>query len=131
MHIACSSYFGQMKWAFNLLQILVLGTVKLSVVLFYRRIFRGRVFDLYSKLLIAIVSAWTIAFFFAILFECGTNHKYLWSTLLDLLTHCYDDIKCLKGYAISDLITDGLILVTPIPIVCSNQPLIICHAFEC
>ena len=107
----------QMKWTFNLLQVLVLGTIKLSVLFFYRRIFRGKTFDYYSRGMITIVGAWTIAFFFTVLFECGTKFEYLWSTLLNLLTHCTNDLMYLKAYAISDVITDGLILATPIPIV--------------
>ena len=107
-----------MKWTFNLLQVLVLGTIKLSVLFFYRRIFRGKTFDYYSRGMITIVGAWTIAFFFTVLFECGTKFEYLWSTLLNLLTHCTNDLMYLKAYAISDVITDGLILATPIPIVC-------------
>lgn len=75
-------------------------------------------FDYYSRGMIAIVGTWTIAFFFTVLFECGTKFEYLWSTLLNLLTHCTNDLMYLKAYAISDVITDGLILATPIPIVC-------------
>ena len=110
-----------MKWAFNLLQVLILGSIKLSVIYFYRRIFRGKAFDLYSKGMIAIVCAWTIAFFFTVFFECGTDFRYLWGRLLDLLTHCTDDVMYLKSYAISDVITDGLILVMPIPTVSANR----------
>ena len=102
------------------MQVIVLGTIKLSVLFFYRRIFRGKAFDYYSRGIIAIVVAWTIAFFFTVLFECGTKFEYLWSTLSDLLTHCTNGVMYLKAYAISDVITDGLILATPIPIVCSD-----------
>lgn len=108
---------AQMKWAFNLLQVLILGSIKLSVISFYRRIFRGKAFDFYSKGMLAIVCTWTIAFFFTVLFECRTDFRYLWSTLLDLLTHCTNDVMYLKAYAISDVITDGLILAMPIPTV--------------
>ena len=111
----------QMKWAFNLLQVIILGTIKLSVIFFYRRIFRGKAFNYYSKGMIAVVSAWSTAFFFTVFFECGTHFKYLWSTLLNLLTYCSNDMMYLKAYAISDVITDGLILAMPIPLVRSQQ----------
>lgn len=39
-----------MKWTFDLLAVFILGGMKLSVIFFYRRLFRGKVFDLYSKL---------------------------------------------------------------------------------
>ena len=74
-------------WAFNLLQVLKLGAIKLSVVFFYKRIFRGKAFEICSKSIIIIISVWTASFFFTIMFECGTGFKYLWSTLLDILTH--------------------------------------------
>lgn len=112
-----------MKWVFNLLQVIILGTIKLSVIFFYRRIFRGKAFNYYSKGMIAVVSAWSTAFFFTVFFECGTHFEFLWSTLLDLLTHCTDDLMYLKAYAISDVITDGLILAMPVPLVCSQQGL--------
>ena len=112
---------GQMKFAFNLMQAIILGTIKLSVISFYRRIFRGRTFDYYSKGMIIVVIAWSIAFFFSVLFECRTHFEYLWSTLLNLATHCTDEELFFKAYAISDVIVDGLILAMPIPIVGLQQ----------
>lgn len=100
-----------------MLLVLVLGSIKLSVVLFYRRVFRGKQFDAYSKGMIGIVSLWIISFFFTVLFECRTNFKYLWSTLHDLLTHCSNDVEFQKAMAISDVILDGLIIAMPLPVV--------------
>ena len=110
-----------MIWVFNLLQVIILGTIKLSVIFFYRRIFRGTAFNYYSKGMIAVISAWSIAFFFTVFFECGTHFEYLWSTLFNLVTHCTKVLMYLKAYAILDVITDGLILAMPIPLVCSHQ----------
>ena len=113
--------YGQMKFAFNLLQVIILGTIKLSAICFYRRIFRGKTFDYYSLGMIVIVIVWSIAFFFSVLFECRTHFEYLWSTLLELVTHCSDEEKFFNAYAISDVVIDGLILVMPIPMVCLQQ----------
>lgn len=71
--------------------------------------------------MIVVVGAWWIAFFFSFLFECGIHFEYLWSTLLNLVTHCADEEIFFKAYAISDVVIDGLILVMPIPIVCFHQ----------
>lgn len=98
-----------------MLHVIVLGSIKLSVLLFYRRIFRGRVFDVCTRMLIGIVSIWTVSFFFTVFFECGTKFWALWSTLNDLLTHCLNEVMALKALTISDVITDGLILTVPIP----------------
>ena len=122
------------------MSVLVLGTVKLSVVFFYRRVFRGSHFDVYSKAMIALILLWTTAFFFTVLFECRTDFKYLWSTLHDLLTHCSDDVLYQKAMIISDVITDALIIVMPLPVVSICQLLSVgerkadyarCCAFKC
>ena len=107
-----------MKYAFDLLQVIILGTIKLSVICFYRRIFRGKTFDYYSKGMIAVVGFWTMAFFLSFLFECGNQFQDLWSTLLNLVSHCADEEKFFKAFAVSDVIIDGLILAMPSPIVC-------------
>ena len=107
-----------MKYAFDLLQVIILGTIKLSVIFFYRRIFRGKTFDYYSKGMIAVVGFWTTAFFLSFLFECGTRFEDLWSTLLNLVSHCANEEIFFKAFAVSDVIIDGLILAMPSPIVC-------------
>ena len=107
-----------MKYAFNLLQVIILGTIKLSVIFFYRRLFRGKTFDRYSKGMMAVVGFWTTAFFLSVLFECGTRFEYLWSTLLNLISHCAHEEIFFKAFAVSDVIIDGLILAMPCPIVC-------------
>lgn len=104
----------KIEWSFNLVQCLSFGTAKLSVLCFYRRIFRGQVFEILSKTMIAIVCVWTLSFFLSILFECGTNYWSLWSTLDNLLTHCVNDTIIFKAFSISDVITDGLILSLPL-----------------
>ena len=64
--------------------------------------------------MIAIVCVWTLSFFLSILFECGTNYSFLWSTLDNLLTHCVNDTIIFKAFSISDVLTDGLILSLPL-----------------
>lgn len=108
-----------MNWAFSLLEVFILGAMKLSVIFFYRRLFLGRAFDVYSKGMIAIVGTWNTAFFFTPLFQCGTKFHYLWSNRLDFSIHCTDGMMYGNAYAISDVITDFLILATPVPIVCT------------
>ena len=120
-----------MKWTFDLLAVFILGGMKLSVIFFYRRLFRGKVFDLYSKGMVAVVGAWITAFFFTTLLECGTKFGYLWSTLSNHLSHCIDSMTYQTAYATSDIITDILILATPIPIVRIWQTQIVVDAPDC
>lgn len=110
-----------MKWAFDLTEIFALGTMKLSVIFFYRRVFRGQTFDFYSKSMIALVGVWITAFFLATLFECGTRFQYMWTDILDVSTQCTNSVMYHNAYAISDLITEVLILAMPIPIVRIRQ----------
>ena len=112
-------WFVQIKYAFNLMQTLNFGAIKLSVLFFYRRIFRGKWFDIATKSMIAIVTIWTFGFFFTIMFECRLKFWAFWSTLDNLLTYCVDDVLFQKVLSISDVITDGLILSIPLPIVSS------------
>ena len=109
------------KFAFNLLQMPAFGAAKLSVVFFYRRIFRGMVFDICSKVVIGIIIVWTVAFFFTILFQCQGNFWALWSTLFDFLTHCMSDLTYLEANSISDVVTDIFILALPVPMVSSES----------
>lgn len=104
-----------MKYVFNSVQVLILGLMKLSVILFYRRIFRGRIFDLCSKAMITIVGVWTTSFVFAFLFSCGTKFWALWSRLIDLLTYCADSSLIYRTMSISDVVTDIIILSIPLP----------------
>lgn len=104
-----------MKYAFNSMQVLILGLMKLSVIIFYRRIFRGKIFDLCSKATIAIVGVWTTSFVFTYLFGCGTKFWALWSALIDLITNCANDNLIYKTMSISDVITDIIILSIPLP----------------
>ena len=96
---------------------LAFGCVKYSVILFYRRLFRGKIFQHWTTFLLALVTIWTFGFFFTVLFECGSNVWAVWGTLDDLLTHCANEVEFFEGDCISDIIVDVMILLTPLPIV--------------
>ncbi|OTB01691.1 hypothetical protein M426DRAFT_14305 [Hypoxylon sp. CI-4A] len=101
-------------WAFDLVQCFAFGTAKLSVLFFYRRIFYGRVFNTISIIGVAIIVVWTLGFFFAILFRCGTQFWALWAPLKFLLANCYPSTPMFQAFSISDVITDVLILAIPV-----------------
>ena len=67
--------------------------------------------------MIGIVVTWTLSFFFSYLFECGTNFGANWSTLEVLLTECNQQHVYQEAMAVSDVLTDALILIMPIPLV--------------
>lgn len=89
------------------------GLAKLSVLFFYRRIFSTRTFKLVNTCLMATVVVWSISFFVAYLFRCGTNFWALWAPLQYLLDYCYDSTPMFYTLAITDVVTDVLILSLP------------------
>ena len=93
-------------WAF--------GTAKLSVIFFYRSIFRGRAFDIASWTMVGAVIAWTLGAFFAVAFQCGSHISNLWSSAANVERHCSSGAAVGIGFSIPDVITDGLILAMPL-----------------
>ena len=113
---------SKMSFAVDLCQSWTLGAIKLSVVHFYRSIFRGKVFDSCSKVLISAIIIWSIAFFFGPLFQCKTNFWAIWdvwSTQKYIRSLCLNCTPILKTFLIFDVFTDVLILGLPVPVVCS------------
>lgn len=107
----------QLEFPFDLMQILALATIKLSILFFYRRIFRGRAFDIASWILIGVVGAWAVTFFIAILAACGTSVAANFQTLGALKRECVDTFDILIALAVSDVVVDLAILIMPIPLV--------------
>jgi hypothetical protein len=107
-----------MLYAAPLSQIPAIGLTKISVLLFYKRIFRGPLFSLLTNVLIILVSAWTVAFFFANLLKCVPISES-WTSLagLDWETNskCIDALPMYLAGPYSDLGLDVLILGVPIP----------------
>lgn len=111
-------FWAQVEFAFELMQVLALGFVKLSVLFFYRRIFctiQGGAFDHINKIMIVISIAWMVAFFFSHLFSCGTSFYAQWGSIEDTLVHCKGSLLMENAFGISDFVTDAMVLVLPIP----------------
>ncbi|KAJ8110467.1 hypothetical protein ONZ43_g5862 [Nemania bipapillata] len=101
-------------FAFILTQSVAFGLAKLSILYFYRRIFSSRTFKIITSVLIVIIGIWSVGFFFAYLFRCGTNFWALWAPLMYLIEYCYDSKPLFYTLAISDVITDFIILSLPL-----------------
>jgi hypothetical protein len=96
------------------------GLIKLSAVFLYRRIFmvsNGSVFGMVSLATAVICALWTVAFEFATIFGCGLNVDYAWQPLI-YIASCNTNMR-LDALMISDLITDLLVWMLPIPMVWS------------
>ena len=94
------------------------GFIKLSALFLYRRIFvvnKKTLFDIAIKVSIVVCSLWMVAFFFATLVGCGTHFDYPWRSLF-YISMCNTN-KRLDALMISDLATDIIVWLLPIPVV--------------
>lgn len=112
------------EFYYELLMILAYGLIKLSIVFFYRRLFlvlKWSAFDVISLAYIAMITIWTLTCFFSILFFCKTKIHLVWESLFDTQDQCGDVFALELGLGISDLVTDIMILILPMPIVCLSS----------
>lgn len=99
------------------MQPIALGFIKLSFLFFYRRIFKGRVWDIVSWSMIAIVACWTIAFFFGFIFDCQLDFVANWGSLAETGRVCGFGFLPTIIYTILDAVLDLVILIMPLPLV--------------
>lgn len=117
----CQIYEGQLLEAFQFIQILVLGCIKLGALFFYRRIFCTGVvglatFNIALHLCVIITVLWTIAMTVMNAAQCGSHISKLWTTNVeDYLKYCIYVFPFVTGFAISNFLLDLLVLVLPIP----------------
>lgn len=105
------------------MQIIGLGFIKTSFVLFYRRIFCVGMHDWFwfvNSALFVLSICWSIAFFFIFVFYCGTNHWAEWSTVGNVMKYCPNGVPYQTGLAVSDFIMDLMIILLPVqPVSCT------------
>jgi hypothetical protein len=96
------------------------GFIKLSVLLFYRRIFVTPTFRLINNIIIVLISLWALAFFFAKILVCGTNPQDQWDKNC-LTWHSADLSLMLLWFAITDVVGDIAVLAMPYPCIMKLQ----------
>ncbi|KAJ8070211.1 hypothetical protein OCU04_000597 [Sclerotinia nivalis] len=107
-------------WPGELLQIPALGLVKLSLILFYRRVFTRNAaprFNIVTWFMILIILLWTLSFFFSILFICGSDFAAYWTSTIVEKAHCVDTDLLHNAFAVSDVVTDFVIICLPVPMI--------------
>ncbi|MCJ1447904.1 MAG: hypothetical protein MMC23_008416 [Stictis urceolatum] len=97
-------------WVGQWLSALAVGFTKISILFLYRRIFLGKVFLITTNIMVIISVVWTIAFVFANIFECNPVSAIY---IAEKKGTCIEFGNMLLGQAISDILTDVLILVLP------------------
>ncbi|MCJ1390963.1 hypothetical protein MMC18_003824 [Xylographa bjoerkii] len=98
----------------------LLGLVKISVLFFYRRIFCTGIRSWFSNITAAFIGltvAWVLAFFFAVLFSCGTDIPVIWGSFEEFETHCDNTILLDEIYSIVDFVLDFAVFITPMPLI--------------
>ena len=95
------------------------GFVKLSVCFLYWHLFSRVVFRRFLMVWTTIVALWMVAFILAGLFECGTHLTAVLGGPEEFYKYCKAAIP--SGYAMmaTDVFTDFVTLVIPIPVVMS------------
>ena len=95
-----------------------LGLSKASILVFFRNIFSIRRFKIWADIMLVLVAAWTISFFFSNLFTC-----YPITPLVEPFygNKCLDTLPMWNASCITDFIVDFIILAMPIPMVLKLQ----------
>lgn len=109
------------------MQVLGLGLVKLSFVLFCQRIFSvgGKLqpFNVVAICINTMTIVWTIGFFFAFLFICKGRFAALWTTEKSIKSECVKTVELNYAVSISDFLMDLIVISLPIPMVRTlNKP---------
>ena len=93
------------------------GFIKISILLLYQRLFIGIIFKRISNASIVIIILWSLAFAFATAFQCGSRPQNWWTSTFTILHYCSKTQSIELGFAVSDVITDLVILSIPQPVV--------------
>ncbi|KAF7539569.1 hypothetical protein G7054_g2059 [Neopestalotiopsis clavispora] len=110
----------QIQYFFDLIGVFAFGSLKLSILFFYRKIFcvsktNRDAFNIITALMIVIVIVWTLTFGIGAIFLCGARPAYAWAPIALVAEHCTAQLQFLEAYAISDFIMDCFIWSLPIP----------------
>ena len=111
---------AQLLEAYQFIQILTLGCIKLGALFFYRRIFstgyKSTAFDTALRISMAIVILWIVAMMIMNGVQCGSHISALWTIDIEnYLIYCVHVFPFLNGFAISNFLLDLLILTLPLP----------------
>lgn len=114
-----------MTFSILMVQCLQLGFAKLSILFFFRRIFcsvkKWGTMGVVTSILIVLVIAWSIAFFFVNLFECGVDFTLNWKSSAAQEFNCINEEKMNQGFMFSDFIMDVMIFILPMHAVCTHS----------
>ncbi|KAI1384571.1 uncharacterized protein F4822DRAFT_367163 [Hypoxylon trugodes] len=106
------------KYAFQTTEKVAFGLIKLSFVFLWKRIFnRARQVVVFCWVMVGVLIAWFLAFFFATVFQCGTRWTWNWAPIGIFLTQCANTLTLLTVFTATDIVTDFIIMFMPVPMI--------------
>ena len=102
-----------------LIAVIALGLVKLSISLLYYHIFETSIFRRVIIGWIAILVIWTVTFTVLGLAECGPHLAALFGSPQVFIDKCSSALHIGMAMNVSDIATDFITLILPIPMVSS------------
>ncbi|KAI0434598.1 hypothetical protein F5Y09DRAFT_295946 [Xylaria sp. FL1042] len=106
------------KYAFQTTEKIVFGLIKVSILLLWIRLFgSSKRLRILCWVLIGLTTAWTFAFFFTTLFQCGTRWSMNWSPIGVFLSQCIESLNVLTVFAATDILSDLIIISIPLPLI--------------
>lgn len=112
----------QLEYSSLVIHAVVNGCIKVSVLAFYRRIFvvaphwKNARYIFFTSMMV-LIGTWAGAFLFTFVFMCGTSVQVLFIAPEEMIQRCVNTLMVGYSYSISDFISDGLILLIPVPFV--------------
>ena len=108
---------SQLSYASQILVVLADGTIKFSLLLMYKRLFDGKTFKIVTIVSLCFVAVWTTTFFFGSVFVCCRNPAWQWTSVQTITAHCGSIKYVYLSYATTDVITDILVMLIPLPLI--------------
>ncbi|KAE8154331.1 hypothetical protein BDV25DRAFT_126613 [Aspergillus avenaceus] len=106
------------KYGFQVVEKVAFALIKLSLLFLWKRMLTSiRWFQVFCWTMIAVVTAWAISFFFATVFQCGTHWDWNWAPISWFLTECTNSLNMLTVFTATDLVTDFIIIIMPVPVI--------------
>lgn len=99
-------------WTIQIIFACAITVTRFSLLVFYHRIFPVKRFTIVAIITGCILLAWWIGFIFAILFSCRPIESFWNKALID---HCVNEHTLSWGVTGSELATNVMMLVLPIP----------------
>ncbi len=107
----------QLEYSFILLGIISLGLIKVSATFLYWQLFAQVRFRRFLIIWIVVLIGWTVTFALAHVFQCGSHLTAMFGTPEEYEMWCGAAEPAGYGYVGSDIATDLITLIIPIPVV--------------